>query len=386
MREGVEVFIDYEKISGGQSLPRRINSGLEWCDTLVLLWSAYSAQSDWVSLEWENALQLQKQIIPCMLDATELPAVMRRLLYLDFTSYETGYPKLCRSLGVQPNLGEIKAPLPPQHVDLSNPLSAPAQSRVEQSENRTPPKAQRHKPISVPSGKKSQWAEPTSRPTPITKTAKIAATVTIIAIAIFLIWQVASQEPAKQTSEAAQSDSTLTQQKPQQIARPFRDKPATLSRAQVKTMLQRFDFYCRQYENSNEEFSNPQGRGFANQFEKQQGGKVVFDRASGLTWQQAGSDNPMTFPDAEKYVLDLNAKNFADHNDWRLPTLEEAMSLMEREMKNRDLYIDPVFDSKQSWFWTADKYSASSMWYVSFNFPTCHRYVIRVEIFVRAVR
>ncbi len=36
-RDGVEVFVDYEKITGGDSLPARISAALDWCDTLILL-------------------------------------------------------------------------------------------------------------------------------------------------------------------------------------------------------------------------------------------------------------------------------------------------------------------------------------------------------------
>ena len=51
IRDGVEVFVDYEKITGGDSLPARISAGLEWCNTLVLLWSVESAKSRYVSEE-----------------------------------------------------------------------------------------------------------------------------------------------------------------------------------------------------------------------------------------------------------------------------------------------------------------------------------------------
>jgi len=98
MRDGVEVFIDYEKISGGDSLPARIGAGLEWCNTLVLLWSAEAAESYYVSQEWMSAFHLRRRIVPCVLDDTELPALLRNKLYLNFSSYETGYAELQRAL------------------------------------------------------------------------------------------------------------------------------------------------------------------------------------------------------------------------------------------------------------------------------------------------
>jgi hypothetical protein len=56
----------------------------------------------------------------------------------------------------------------------------------------------------------------------------------------------------------------------------------------------------------------------------------MVDRATGLMWQQAGSAEEMSFAEAGMYVAQLNAGNgFAGYRGWRLPTLEEAMSLIE---------------------------------------------------------
>ncbi len=161
---------------------------------------------------------------------------------------------------------------------------------------------------------------------------------------------------------------------PAENKRPFRDKPATLSYPQVKAMLQDNDFFCKDFYDLNKEFSNPQGRGFANQFEKQQNGNVIFDRASGLMWEQSGSSNLMMYYEVEKYVRDLNAKNFAGYNNWRLPTLEEAMSLMEPKDRGDYLYIDLLFDNVNSGWngsWTADKDSAGVPWVVEFSHGYC---------------
>ncbi len=97
---------------------------------------------------------------------------------------------------------------------------------------------------------------------------------------------------------------------------------------------------------------------------------VVIDYATGLMWQQSGSSNSMTYAEAEKYVRDLNHQRFAGYNDWRLPTLEEAMSLMEPK-KQGDLYLDAVFDRRQRWIWTADKQSAGVAWVVIFSNGGC---------------
>ena len=44
-RDGADIWIDYSKIHGGDSLPRRISEALDWCDTLILLWSKSAINS-----------------------------------------------------------------------------------------------------------------------------------------------------------------------------------------------------------------------------------------------------------------------------------------------------------------------------------------------------
>ncbi|MBD3307438.1 DUF1566 domain-containing protein, partial [candidate division KSB3 bacterium] len=105
-----------------------------------------------------------------------------------------------------------------------------------------------------------------------------------------------------------------------------------------------------------------------NQYERQ--GDVVVDHATGLMWQQAGSDE-LGYKEVEQYVEALNRKQFAGYSDWRLPTIPELMSLLEPEKKHGDLYIDPVFDKKQAWCWSADRRtkgerSSESAWLVHF--------------------
>ncbi len=112
---------------------------------------------------------------------------------------------------------------------------------------------------------------------------------------------------------------------------------------------------------------------------------TVFDEKTDLTWQQAGSDNYMIYAEAEKYVANLNAQNFAGHNDWRLPTRDEAMTLLLLQ-PIEDFYVDPVFDKTQRWIWTADKESAGVAWVVSFFNGFCSHGHVAGFNYVRVVR
>ncbi|MCP4289089.1 MAG: DUF1566 domain-containing protein, partial [Gammaproteobacteria bacterium] len=60
-------------------------------------------------------------------------------------------------------------------------------------------------------------------------------------------------------------------------------------------------------------------------------GEVVVDHATGLMWQQSGSDDELTYEDAQKYIEKLNQERFAGYDDWRLPTVPELLSLLEPE-------------------------------------------------------
>jgi hypothetical protein len=91
-------------------------------------------------------------------------------------------------------------------------------------------------------------------------------------------------------------------------------------------------------------------QGAQNEFEVK--GEVIEDRRYGLMWQKSGSDKKMTFHQAQMYVANLGA--FAGYTGWRLPTLEEAMTLMKRTTGVANWHIDLKFDNKQTTMFTQD--------------------------------
>jgi hypothetical protein len=101
------------------------------------------------------------------------------------------------------------------------------------------------------------------------------------------------------------------------------------------------------------------------------GDKVVVDNATGLMWHQSGARNLMSLQKAKKWVRSLNSRGYAGYDDWRLPTLEEAASLLESSEKN-GRYIDPVFSKMQEWIWTGDKLEdedgSEAAWRVYFSY------------------
>ncbi len=67
-----------------------------------------------------------------------------------------------------------------------------------------------------------------------------------------------------------------------------------------------------------------------------------------------------------------------------MPTLEEAMSLME-PTKTAGRHINGHFGG--TWLiWTSDEYDASVAWVVSFVTGWCYSYHVNSSYYVRAVR
>ena len=115
------------------------------------------------------------------------------------------------------------------------------------------------------------------------------------------------------------------------------------------------------------------------------GDKVVVDKATGLMWHQNGSDSHMRYKKVKKWIRKLNKRGYAGYQDWRLPTVEEAVSLLEPSKRN-GLYIDPVFNTKQSFIWTGDRYGSEAAWGVGFGEGNVYSLNYYNVFFVRPVR
>ncbi len=100
-----------------------------------------------------------------------------------------------------------------------------------------------------------------------------------------------------------------------------------------------------------------------NSFEIRSDGTIA-DHATGLVWQQAGSRYPGTRQHAVTYVEDLNDRCFGERSDWRLPTINELITLLRPKQNAIDLCIAPLFDQRQRWIWSVDRRSFVAAYYV----------------------
>jgi hypothetical protein len=186
-------------------------------------------------------------------------------------------------------------------------------------------------------------------------------------------------DSAPSGTENTADESNLNRDSVEQIETvSLRSEPAILSSQEQKKMLVENCFYDR--------YRNPHSRGFANHFKTSKAGPVISDRASELMWQQSGSEKSMAHEQAQAYIDQLNLENFAGFHDWRLPTLAEAMSLMDHKQQQSGLYIDTAFDNRQTGIWTADMDKASRVWVAYYSNGNCGHYQFGNQNFVRAVR
>lgn len=169
-----------------------------------------------------------------------------------------------------------------------------------------------------------------------------------------------------------------------------------LSTNDVILMIKRYDFFCSDDQSTLlDRWNNPNSRGFANDFQKINN-QVVVDRATRLMWQRSGSKMLINFENAIALVKILNQKKYQGFADWRLPTLEEAMSLTEPNKQTNfqgtvlvgttmALHIDPIFDNQLT-IWTVDGLDRGDAWAVSFVSGTCIRQRKDYTLFLRVVR
>ena len=116
----------------------------------------------------------------------------------------------------------------------------------------------------------------------------------------------------------------------------LRDRPATLKQEEVTRLVREAQNFQHDYE-----------------VRTINGQQVVLDRATGLMWQQGGSESPGSSPSID--IKELNKKRFAGFEDWRLPTSEELIFLLESRGNLNRLFIATNFDHRQSIIWTSDR-------------------------------
>lgn len=101
-----------------------------------------------------------------------------------------------------------------------------------------------------------------------------------------------------------------------------------------------------------------------NLFEKQSA-DLVHDRKTDLYWQISGSRFPVNYPQAKEYIATLNLEKFGGFDKWRLPTINELLTIVTKTPEGEDYCIESIFDTSQKWLWSCDRCTFITAWYVS---------------------
>ncbi len=104
----------------------------------------------------------------------------------------------------------------------------------------------------------------------------------------------------------------------------------------------------------------------ANDFKRKTKNSII-DKSTGLIWQKSGSPYPLTWDQAKSYIHTLNENGFDRRSDWRLPTVNELITLLTDTPHGEDFCMEPMFDRTQKWLWSADRRSFMAAWYVSMD-------------------
>lgn len=78
------VFRDEDSVRPGKKWLIAIHESLNSCRTVVLFWSAAAAESKWVESEYQKAIELNKDIVPVLLDDTPLIEELCQYQWIDF--------------------------------------------------------------------------------------------------------------------------------------------------------------------------------------------------------------------------------------------------------------------------------------------------------------
>src|ERR1039457_6318536 len=97
-KDGLRVWLDEEQIKPGDSIPAKIEAGLEHSRVLVLCMSANAFGSDWAQLEagtfrFRDPLNKERRFIPLRLDDTPIKGSLAQFLYINCSHRNIGRNK-----------------------------------------------------------------------------------------------------------------------------------------------------------------------------------------------------------------------------------------------------------------------------------------------------
>jgi len=153
--------------------------------------------------------------------------------------------------------------------------------------------------------------------------------------------------------------------------RPLRKTPAKVSPARAQSIFG-LDEWFRPKEGLSGRYAD-------------RGGHTVADTRHGLLWQTGGSPYPLDWQAAGRLVRQLNQEGFEGLANWRLPTVDELLTLVRPKTVLGDFCPPSVFNTRQNRLWSCDKKSFTAAWYVDTDLGFAGSQDMSCRFYVRAV-
>lgn len=134
-------------------------------------------------------------------------------------------------------------------------------------------------------------------------------------------------------------------------------EPIYIQEEEIGDLLKKWNFF--------ESELHPAGR-FANVLVNGGDVQTVVDLKTNLMWQRGGLDIH-SIRHIRKEIAELNTKGLAGYHDWRMPTIEEAMSLMEHRMNDKGVHLHPCFSKNQPFIFVEARRKPGGYWFVDYK-------------------
>ncbi|WP_028323103.1 protein kinase domain-containing protein [Desulfatirhabdium butyrativorans] len=115
------------------------------------------------------------------------------------------------------------------------------------------------------------------------------------------------------------------------------------------------------------------------------GKNLVADRVNGLIWEQSGSAYPENVRQSLLRIERMNRERFCGIGSWRLPTVEEMLTLIAPPSRFEKICAPSFFDPLQKRLWSIDRKSATACWFASLDVGFVHWLDVTGYAYSRAV-
>lgn len=133
--------------------------------------------------------------------------------------------------------------------------------------------------------------------------------------------------------------------------------PSNINDDEIGDVVRKWNFFDAEL--------NPAGR-FDNALAATENEHVVIDQRTTLMWQCGGIDIGSVRM-IQRQIDELNVEAFAGFSDWRMPTMEEAMSLMEPVKNVKGIYLHECFSKEQPFIFVAAQRKPGGYWFVDYK-------------------